>query len=66
MSVIFLIVPVAFFIAAAAVMAFVWSVKSGQLDDMDTPAVRMLFDDDESPVQNESLQTESGDDVSLP
>ena len=32
--------------AAAAVAAFAWSVRSGQLDDVDTPPRRMLFDDD--------------------
>lgn len=29
-----------------AVAAYVWSVRSGQLDDMDTPAIRPLIDDD--------------------
>jgi cbb3-type cytochrome oxidase maturation protein len=32
--------------AAAAVVAFVWTVRSGQLDDIDTPPRRILFDDD--------------------
>jgi len=32
---------------AAAVAAFAWSVRSGQLDDLDTPARRILFDDDD-------------------
>lgn len=47
MSVIFIVLPLALVIAAAAVAAFIWSVRTGQLDDLDTPAVRMLFDDDE-------------------
>ncbi len=32
--------------AAVAVVAFAWSVRSGQLDDLDTPARRILFDDE--------------------
>ena len=28
---------------------FVWAVRSGQFDDLDTPAVRILPDDDETP-----------------
>ena len=32
--------------AAVAVAAFAWTVRSGQLDDVDTPARRMLFDDE--------------------
>ncbi len=31
--------------AALAVAAFVWSVRSGQLDDLDTPPRRMLLDE---------------------
>lgn len=31
--------------AAIAVAAFVWSVRSGQLDDVDTPPRRILIDD---------------------
>jgi cbb3-type cytochrome oxidase maturation protein len=27
------------------VFAFIWSARSGQFDDLDTPAVRMLHDD---------------------
>jgi cbb3-type cytochrome oxidase maturation protein len=26
-------------------IAFIWAVKKGQLDDLETPAHRMLFDD---------------------
>lgn len=45
MSVIFLVVPLATVIVVAAVVAFVWSARRGQFDDLDTPAVRMLHDD---------------------
>lgn len=46
MSVIFLVLPLALLIVAAAVVAFVWSARSGQFDDLDTPAVRMVHDDE--------------------
>ena len=45
MSVIFIILPLALLVVAAAVWAFVWASRRGQFDDMDTPAVRMLHDD---------------------
>jgi cbb3-type cytochrome oxidase maturation protein len=48
MSVIFLVVPLATIIVLAAVIAFVWSARRGQFDDLDTPAVRMLHDDPEA------------------
>lgn len=34
-----------FIIALFFLLGFVWSVKSGQFEDTDGPAVRMLFDD---------------------
>lgn len=46
MSVIFIMLPAALFIAAIAAIAFIRSAKSGQYDDLDTPALRMLSDDD--------------------
>ncbi len=46
MSVLYMMVPAALLIAAGAVVAFVRAAKSGQYDDLDTPAYRMLADDD--------------------
>ena len=45
MTVIFLVLPLAVAVSAAAVLAFLWSAKTGQLDDLDTPPLRMLRDD---------------------
>jgi cbb3-type cytochrome oxidase maturation protein len=45
MSVIYLVLPLALLIVAVAVGAFIWSAKSGQFDDLETPAVRVLHDD---------------------
>lgn len=45
MSVVYLVLPLALVVVGAAVVAFVWSAKSGQYDDLETPAVRMLKDE---------------------
>lgn len=45
MSVLYIVVPLALVIVAAAVGAYVWATRNGQLDDLDTPALRMLHDD---------------------
>jgi cbb3-type cytochrome oxidase maturation protein len=45
MSVVFIVLPLAIVIVGGAVWAFVWSARSGQMDDLDTPAVRMLHDE---------------------
>lgn len=52
MSVLFLVVPLALLLVGVAVCAFVWSARGGQFDDLDTPAVRMLHDD-EGPMVDE-------------
>ncbi len=44
MSVIYLVLPLALIIVGGAVLAFVWSAKTGQYDDLETPAVRVLHD----------------------
>lgn len=46
MSVLYIVVPLALLVVAVAVGAFVWAARRGQFDDLDTPAVRMLHDDD--------------------
>lgn len=46
MSVLFIVLPLALLLVGAAVWAYVWSVRQGQYDDLDTPSIRMLNDDD--------------------
>lgn len=46
MSVIYIVLPLALVLAAAAVSAFVWTALTGQLDDLDGPAMRVAHDDD--------------------
>ena len=51
MAVVYILVPLAILIVMVAVIAFISSVRRGQFDDLDTPAWRMLIDDelDEAP-----------------
>jgi cbb3-type cytochrome oxidase maturation protein len=44
MSVLFLVVPLALVIVALAVGAYLWAVRDGQLDDLETPALRVVRD----------------------
>lgn len=53
MSVLFLVIPIALLLAAAAVAGFMWMARTGQLDDLDSPPLRMLWDDQPSRVQSE-------------
>ena len=45
MSAIFVLIGFSILVAAGFLIAFIWSVKSGQYEDDYTPSVRILFDD---------------------
>lgn len=47
MSVLYIVLPLALVLAAAGLGAFLWAVRKGQYDDLDTPPWRALFDDDD-------------------
>lgn len=44
MGVLILLIFASLVVALAFLVAFVWSVKSGQYEDDYTPSIRMLFD----------------------
>ncbi|MEW5916001.1 MAG: cbb3-type cytochrome oxidase assembly protein CcoS [Gemmatimonadota bacterium] len=46
MSVFYLVLPLAMILVAAAVFAFVWAARKGQFDDLETPALRIVPDDE--------------------
>jgi cbb3-type cytochrome oxidase maturation protein len=52
MSVIYVLLPVALLLAALALIAFIWAVRQGQFDDLDTPPLRLMHDDE--PVRDEN------------
>ena len=46
MRILLLLVPISLLLLGIAVAAFVWAVRRGQFDDLDTPAIDILRDDD--------------------
>lgn len=48
MSILFVLIPLAVLMLAAALGAFFWAVGNDQFDDLDSPGVRVLFDDAET------------------
>jgi cbb3-type cytochrome oxidase maturation protein len=47
MSVLIYLIPIALILGLIGLGAFIWSLKSGQYDDMDGAARRILMDNDE-------------------
>ncbi|MEN8130499.1 MAG: cbb3-type cytochrome oxidase assembly protein CcoS [Pseudomonadota bacterium] len=52
MEVIFLLIPLALALVAFVVWAFWWAIRSGQFDDMEGPAHRILMDDEQAPQRD--------------
>jgi len=48
MSVIYVLLPVAVLMALGFVAMFVWATRTGQFDDVSTPQLRVLFDEEEA------------------
>ena len=51
MNILYLLIPLALLLLGVAVWVFFWAVGSGQFDDLDTPAMRVIMDDDEKPPE---------------
>ena len=47
MNALLYLIPIALFLGLLGLAAFLWSLRSGQYDDLDGAAQRILFDDDE-------------------
>ncbi|MBX2832796.1 MAG: cbb3-type cytochrome oxidase assembly protein CcoS [Rhodospirillales bacterium] len=61
MSNLLLLIPVALFLGLLGLAAFLWSLRSGQFDDMEGAANRILFDDDDEAISAKSKKIEPGD-----
>jgi cbb3-type cytochrome oxidase maturation protein len=56
MSVVLVVLPLALLLVAAAVAAYVWAARSGQFDDTETPASRVLVDDAEPGARPDAVR----------
>ena len=55
MDVMIVLIPGALFLAALGLAAFFWTLRSGQYDDLEGAAARILIDDeDDSPEDRQS------------
>ncbi len=47
MNILVILIPIALFLGLIGLLAFLWSLKSGQYEDLDGAAERILMDDDD-------------------
>jgi cbb3-type cytochrome oxidase maturation protein len=51
MEVLYLLIPLSLVLVGVIVWIFLWAIRSGQFDDMEGPAHRILMDDDDIPAE---------------
>ncbi|NIY76598.1 cbb3-type cytochrome oxidase assembly protein CcoS [Thalassospira sp. HF15] len=61
MSNLLLLIPIALFLGLLGLGAFLWALRSGQFDDMEGAANRILFDDDDVKPSDNSKKFNQGD-----
>ncbi len=54
-----MLLPFAALLGLVWLGAYLWSVNSGQFDDLETPAVRILFDDEDNESELTSERKDS-------
>lgn len=67
MNIVLVLIPLSLVLVVVAVLAFFWAVGNGQFDDLDSPAYRILMDDDQPKRRDrkdegEDEEGEPGDD----
>ncbi|MBI5331770.1 MAG: cbb3-type cytochrome oxidase assembly protein CcoS [Betaproteobacteria bacterium] len=57
MDILYLLIPLSLAFVAVIAWVFLWAVKSGQFEDMEGPAHRILLDDEKIPSSQGSGET---------
>ena len=60
MTILYLLIPLSLVLLGFAIWAFIWAIRSGQFDDMEGPAHRILMDDDDPRIPNLSRPRDPG------
>ena len=60
MEIIYLLIPLSLILVGLIIWAFLWSIRSGQFDDLEGPAYRILMDDDDRPPAENGLEEDKG------
>jgi len=63
MESVYLLIPVSVLIVFGIAVAFWWSVRNGQFDDLEGPGFRVLMDEDQPIPPNDNEETNKRDNV---
>ncbi len=57
MTILYLLIPLGLVLVILALVAFFWASGNGQFDDLDSPALRILMDDDSKPEPDDKANS---------
>lgn len=67
MESLYLFIPIGILVMLIAVIAFIFTIKSGQYDDLDGAAFRILMDDDDPRIPgNKATSSQGENDKEMP
>jgi cbb3-type cytochrome oxidase maturation protein len=61
LNILYLLIPLGLLLLALAVAAFFWAVRSGQFDDLESPAMSVVMDDDSKPAAEDRRRSQTTD-----
>ncbi|WP_394693176.1 cbb3-type cytochrome oxidase assembly protein CcoS [Hyphobacterium sp.] len=61
MAVLIYLIPIALGMGALGLLAFLWTMKSGQYDDLEGAAHRILIDDGDRPLPDAEADQDAAD-----
>jgi len=60
MEILYLLIPLGLLVLGVAIWGFIWAVRTGQFDDMEGPAYRILMDDDDIRIPTRNPEEDTG------
>lgn len=59
MSMLYVLIPLALMLLAAAVWALIWAIRSGQFDDLESHGWSVVLDDDQKPPPDSATRPDA-------
>lgn len=50
LSVLYFMIPISLLLGACFLVGFIWAAKNGQYEDLENPAIRILFEKEDTKV----------------
>ena len=66
MNIILLLIPISLVLLGIGIWAFFWAVNHAQFDDLDTPSLSPLAEDEPLPTRGDAALPDAGTDERLP